>query len=1062
VLVNASAPGQINPSYAWRTLTGQAGGAGNANGTGTAARFLNPSGVAVDGAGNVYVADSGNNTIRKITSGGVVTTLAGSPGVSGSADGTNNTALFNHPSGVAADNAGNVYVADTYNCTIRMVTSGGVVTTLAGNPGQVGYADGTNNSAQFNFPLGLAVDRAGNIYVADSANNTIRMVTSAGVVTTLAGSPVQLSGSADGTNSTARFYYPSSVAVDAAGDIYVADLDNDTIRQVTSAGAVTTLAGRAGISGSTNGTGTAALFNNPSGVAVDNTGNVYVADTANNTIRKVTTNGVVTTLAGSAGVPGSADGTNSRAEFDYPYDVAVDRSGKLYVADFGNSAIREVTDGGVVTTLAGSAEQSGSTDVMGSTARFNHPVGVTADSAGNMYVADTDNSTIRKVTTNGVVTTLAGSVGVTGSTNGTGSAALFNKPSGLTVDSSGNIYVADTGNNTIRKVTSSGVVTTLAGNPGQSGSLDGTNNTALFNEPSGLAVDSAGNIYVADTGNSTLRVVTSIGVVTTLAGSAGVTGSTNAMGSAALFNHPIGVAVGGTGNIYVADFGNSTIRMATTNGVVTTLAGSAGQPGSMDGTNGTARFANPFGVTVDNAGNVYVADTENSTIRMVTSEGVVTTLAGTAGHPGSADATGSVARFYAPTGVAVDRTGNVYVADDGNSTIRKVTSGGMVTTLAGMAGQIGSADVIVGAARYFNPDGVAVDTAGNVYVADTYNSTIRRETSDGAVTTLAGAPGQTGSSDGTNNLAQFNYPCGVAVDRAGDVYVADTYNSTIRKVTSRGVVTTLAGNPGQFGFANGTGSSALFSYPSGVAVDGAGNVYVADSGNNLIRMISTNGEVTTLAGGEGLFNDPSGVAVDGAGNVYVTDAGSNLIQEVTSGGVVMTLAGSSGVSGSVDGTNSAALFNSPRGVAVDSAGTVYVADTGNNTIRKLTSNGTVTTIGGSAGVIGGADGIGGLANFSGPSGIAVDGSGRVCVADGGNDRISLGTPMPFMSIVMSATGFIVTWPAPLPGFMPQQNPDISNPGGWLTISNGINDGETSNSITIPSPAGNVFFRLMAN
>jgi sugar lactone lactonase YvrE len=465
---------------------------------------------------------------------------------------------------------------------------------------------------------------------------------------------------------------------------------------------------------------------------------------------------------------------------------------------------------------------------------------------------------------------------------------------------------------------------------------------------------------------------------------------------------------------------------------------------------------------VDNAGNVYVADTENSTIRMVTSEGVVTTLAGTAGHPGSADATGSVARFYAPTGVAVDRTGNVYVADDGNSTIRKVTSGGMVTTLAGMAGQIGSADVIVGAARYFNPDGVAVDTAGNVYVADTYNSTIRRETSDGAVTTLAGAPGQTGSSDGTNNLAQFNYPCGVAVDRAGDVYVADTYNSTIRKVTSRGVVTTLAGNPGQFGFANGTGSSALFSYPSGVAVDGAGNVYVADSGNNLIRMISTNGEVTTLAGGEGLFNDPSGVAVDGAGNVYVTDAGSNLIQEVTSGGVVMTLAGSSGVSGSVDGTNSAALFNSPRGVAVDSAGTVYVADTGNNTIRKLTSNGTVTTIGGSAGVIGGADGIGGLANFSGPSGIAVDGSGRVCVADGGNDRISLGTPMPFMSIVMSATGFIVTWPAPLPGFMPQQNPDISNPGGWLTISNGINDGETSNSITIPSPAGNVFFRLMAN
>jgi hypothetical protein len=211
-----------------------------------------------------------------------------------------------------------------------------------------------------------------------------------------------------------------------------------------------------------------------------------------------------------------------------------------------------------------------------------------------------------------------------------------------------------------------------------------------------------------------------------------------------------------------------------------------------------------------------------------------------------------------------------------------------------------------------------------------------------------------------------------------------------------------------------------------------------------------------------LFNNPSGVAVDCAGNVYVTDAGNHIIQEVTSGGVVMTLAGSSGVTGSVDGTNSAALFNSPRGLAVDSAGTVYVADTGNNTIRKLTRDGTVTTIGGLAGVIGGVNGIGSLANFSGPSGIAVDGDGRVFVADGGNDRISVGTPMPFMSISMSATGLILTWPAPLPGFVLQQNPDIGNPRGWFTISNGINDGGASNCITIPSPIGNVFFRLIAN
>jgi hypothetical protein len=227
-------------------------------------------------------------------------------------------------------------------------------------------------------------------------------------------------------------------------------------------------------------------------------------------------------------------------------------------------------------------------------------------------------------------------------------------------------------------------------------------------------------------------------------------------------------------------------------------------------------------------------------------------------------------------------------------------------------------------------------------------------------------------------------------------------------------------------------------------------------------MIATNGEVTTLAGGAGLFNNPSSVAVDGAGDIYVANVGGNLIQELTSGGMVITLAGSAGISGSVDGTNSTALFNSPRGVAVDSAGTVYVADTGNNTIRKLTSDGTVTTIGGLAGVLGGANGIGSLANFSGPGGIAVDGDGRIFVADGGNDRISVGTPMPVMNISTSARGYIVAWPAPLPGFVLQQNPDIGNPTGWFTISNGVNDGGTSNCITIPSPVGNAFFRLMAN
>jgi hypothetical protein len=952
-----------------------------------------------------------------------------------------------------------------------------VVTTLAGSAGQPGSADGTNNTALFNFPRGVAVDGAGNVYVADSGNNTIRKLTGDGVVTTLAGT-AGLSGSADGTNSTALFFDPSGVAVDGAGNVYVADLDNNTVRKVTSSGVVTTLAGLAQfdhfgnpIGGSADGTGSNARFDFPTGVTVDSAGNVFVADTGNSTIRQVTTNGTVTTLAGSAGQFGDVDGTNSTAQFDYPYDVAVDCAGNVYVADFGNSSIRRVVTNGVVMTLAGSGEQSGSVDVTGSSARFNFPAGVAVAGGGNVYVADSRNDTIRMMTSNGVVSTVAGSVGLAGSTDGTNNIAQFNNPAGVAVDGTGNIYVADTGNNTIRKVTTGGVVTTVAGSAGPAGSADGTNSTARFNNPKGLAVDGQGNLYVADSGNNTIRKVTGDGVVTTVAGSAGLAGSADGTNNNARFNNPSGVVVDSAYNVFVADSGNNTIRQITSAGAVTTVAGSAGQSGSSDGTNSTARFAFPFGVTLDNSNNLYVTDTANSTIRKVSPGGGVSTLAGSAGLIGGSDGTGNAARFFAPGGLAADSVGNVYVADTGNCTVRKVTGVGVVTTLAGSAGQSGSADDNRAAARYFLPNGVAVDGAGNVYVADTGNSTIRKVTSDGGVTTLAGSPGLTGATDGTNGAALFNYPSGVAVDSAGNLYVADTYNSTIRKVTGGGVVTTLAGSPGLSGSANGPNGTALFNYPSGVAVDTGGNLYVADSGNNTIRKVTSGGMVTTLAGSAGQsgsadgagsaarFYLPNGVAVDTGGNVYVADTGNHTIRMVTSGGMVTTLAGSAGQPGSSDGTNSAALFNFPRGVAVDTVGNVYVADSDNDTIRKVTGGGTVTTIGGTAGVFGGADGLGSSAAFAGPGGLAVDGCGRIYVADTGNNRISTGTPIPVMSIRNSAMGVIVSWPATLAGFVLQQNSDLGNAPGWSTANYSISDDGTNKSITISPPTGNLFFRL---
>jgi sugar lactone lactonase YvrE len=324
--------------YTFTTVAGLAGASGSTDGTGSTARFNQPAGIAVDSAGNVYVADTLNSTIRKVTPAGVVTTLAGRAGSSGNADGTRNLAQFNRPYGVAVDSAGNVYVADSANDTIRKVTPAGVVTTLAGYAGFGASIDGTGAQAWFNGPYGVAADSAGNVFVADNRNSTIRQVTPAGVVTTLAGQ-AESRGSADGTGSTARFNGPTSVAVDRAGNLYVADNGNYTIRKITPAGVVTTLAGMVGSRGSDDGTGTSARFTSPQGVAVDNSGNLYVAD--DQTIRTVTPAGVVSTMAGQVLSPGSTDGDGNAVRFNNPVGVAVDSGGMLYVADMSNDTIRK-------------------------------------------------------------------------------------------------------------------------------------------------------------------------------------------------------------------------------------------------------------------------------------------------------------------------------------------------------------------------------------------------------------------------------------------------------------------------------------------------------------------------------------------------------------------------------------------------------------------------------------------------------------------------------------------------------------------------------------------------
>lgn len=629
----------------------------------------------------------------------------------------------------------------------------------------------------------------------------------------------------------------------------------------------------------------------------------------------------------------------------------------------------------VVGTLAGVQESL--LDGVGQNATFSEVGGVAKDSTGNVYVADSGNNAIRKISPTGVVSTLAGN-GSRGLINGIGNAATFNYPMGVAVDSTGIIYVADTGNHVIRKISTSGVVSTFAGS-GSIGFINGTGSNASFNTPSGLAVDRSGAVFVADKYNHAIRKITPSGVVSTFAGT-GVDGFANGIGTAASFFYPSGVAVDIAGNVFVADSSNNAIRKISPLAAVSTFA----------------RVAST-GLTVDNSGNVFVADYWGQSVYQITSAGVVNTFAGS-GSPDFIDGTGTAASFFFPSGVVVDSSGDVFVADLANHAIRKISSTANVTTVAGRR-DFGFVNGVGTTVRFDYPRGVAADGSGNVYVADFRNNVIRKISATGVVTTFAGS-GLTGFDNGPGSTASFNYPSGVAVDSTGNVYVADRLNHAIRKISSTGVVSTLAGS-GSRGFINGSGTAASFALPIGVALDGFGNIYVADADNSAIRKITLSGVVSTVAGngspgftnGTGIsatFAWPNAVALDASGNIFVSDSDNNVIRKITSSGVVSTFAGT-GSFGFNNGTGTTASFQKPSGVAFDNKGNLFVADTGNNAIRKISQLGVVTTLSGD-GTSGYLNGAGSTARFNGPYGVAVDNNGIVYVSDAINNAIRIILP----------------------------------------------------------------------
>jgi sugar lactone lactonase YvrE len=628
--------------------------------------------VGLDSSGNVYF--TALNSVFRLDSSGNATRVAGNgtPGFSGDG-GAATSAQLNSPQGVTIDKGGNIYISDTGNERIRIVTNG-VISTFAGNGTSGSAGDfGAPNQAQLHLPMGLAVDSSGNLYIADSANNVIRQV-SGGIMYTFAGNHIQGFSAEGGAAVVAALNAPIDITFDSGGNLYIADSGNARIRQVSTAGTITTVVG-GGSTYTEGGLATASVLNGPRGIAVDSSGNLYVADGDGNKIYKIS-GGKITTFAGNGGVGFGGDGSSAiNAQLNGPSGIVVDSSGSVSFADQRNYRVRKIVGSGTISTVAGNGVVAYSGDGgPAQNALLNAPAGVIPGSNGVVYISDTNNQRIRMIATNGTISTIAGTgtFGF-GGDGGAATSALLGYPSGLVLDNAGNLYISETVNQRVRKI-SNGNISTIAGNGTSGYAGDGGSATnAQLNSPIGLALDSAGNLYIADYSNQVVRKVTPGATISTLAGNT-VAGYSGDNGPAALaqLNGPAGVTVDSAGNVYIADSGNHVVRMVTPAGIITTVAGNAfTATAGDDGPATSASLAIPADVAIDSHGNLYIVDASANRIRVVNSSGIINTIAGI-GTPGYSGDNGPAlnAQFNNSFAIKLDASGNLYVADRANNVIR--------------------------------------------------------------------------------------------------------------------------------------------------------------------------------------------------------------------------------------------------------------------------------------------------------------------------------------------------------------------------------------------------------
>jgi sugar lactone lactonase YvrE len=654
----------VSAARAQVKVTTVAGGFINDNKPATSSLLQSPLGGRMDSKGNLYIADQYDHRLRKVSTSGVISTIAGN-GISGfSGDGgPAASAKISFPVDVVIDSKGNILFSDSGNNRIRKISPTGIITTIAGTgvPGFSGDG-GPATLAKLKGPSGLNLDSVGNLYLADHANQRIRRIDTAGIIHTVAGNGTA-GFSGDGAPATsAQLNGPDDVLPDNSGNFYITDHANRRVRKVSSSGIISTFAGNgmAGCSGD-GGPATMSGMGKPTGLLMHN-GSLLIGNACQARIRGVnlTTNIISTVLGSVKGFDGNGH-TALSSKFLGPAGVMVDNSGNLLIGDSGNNEVRKQNSNTkIVTAVAGGYLGNGGA---GTLASLNAPEYSAFDKAGNLYIAEANGNRIRKLSSTGLITTFAG-MGISGYSGDGGKAtsAQLWFPFGVTADSSGSVFIADSGNNVIRKVNTAGIISTFAKDPS-------------FGLLAGLATDSAGNVYAADFGACVVWQITPAGAISIFAGILNACGynGDGFKATAARLNTPYGVAMDSKGNIYIGDSSNSRVRKVT-GGIISTFAGTGTCGFSGDGGAAkAAKLCGPAGVAVDSSLNVYIGDDGNSRVRKVNSSGAISTFAGTGkiGYNGDG-LVATQANLDSPVSVAVSPTGIPYVDDDIQYRVRKI------------------------------------------------------------------------------------------------------------------------------------------------------------------------------------------------------------------------------------------------------------------------------------------------------------------------------------------------------------------------------------------------------